>query len=784
MLPMMLAVDGTLPRGSTRGEVSRLGAALAGVATLGGVALAIAWLAGADALVRTRPGPATTPFNAAVAIALLGAATTWLCRPSSGGSAIRQPWAATAGGVAALLGAASLFEDVTGWSLGIDQAVVKDGLGRHGRLSPEIAAVLVLLGIGVAVRASRPASDRTGRAAVWLEAVSALVLGFSAVELAGSSPQPFGITDVARVSLPAVVLLAFTTLAFDISMSDRTGAVHALWLDPSMRAPMLRSFVLPVPLVTAVPLCVSVAVVERNHHGGGSIVAELGTLTVAALVVLSARLGSRVAARMVEPLARMNEVAARIALGSLGAPGTPGSIDQPSLIGDVRGDDEISRLSRAFGDMHSQLVADARLQRLITETHAAAAIAPDLAAAFYAFTERLRTDLQFDAAMFIRAEGTDRIRVEACVGDLLWRESVGQVVGISDSMRKRFDSLVPLVEHDLAASTSLTDDIGYQDLRSRGVRSVLTIPVVAIGRTRALVSFFSVLPNAFGPPEVSIVQSVVRETAAVFDTLVILERERQATEQLRDLDRMKNEFVGMVAHDLRSPMGVISGFADTLRLRWDVLTPEQRDQFLQTISRNVLGLATMVEDMLHAARIEAGDYHYEITSFPLGALVARTVAEVSSAFENRETFMSIPEDLPPVRGDQQRVWQVLTNLLSNAYKFSDPMDPVSVKLSKEPNAPWVRVEVIDGGPGIASDQHERVFEKFIRLTPPPGVVRPKGTGLGLYICRQLIEAQRGRIGVESTPGEGSKFWFILPVGEAVLDLEPERPTGLVSNSSD
>jgi signal transduction histidine kinase len=347
-------------------------------------------------------------------------------------------------------------------------------------------------------------------------------------------------------------------------------------------------------------------------------------------------------------------------------------------------------------------------------------------------------------------------------------------------MRSLFDSLRPLVEPDLVASSSLTDDIGYRDLRLRGVRSVLTVPVVVVGRTLALISFFSSQPHAFGSPEVAIIQSVVRETAAVFDTLVILDRERQAVERLQDLDRMKNEFVSMVAHDLRSPMGVISGYADTLRLRWDVLTSDQRDEFLETITRNVLTLTTMVEDMLQAARIDSGDYAYEIGPFSLGPLVERTVAEVAQAFGGRKTVVSIPHALPLARGDEQRVWQVLTNLLSNAFKFSETADPDPVRVAVTVDGAWLRVAVTDTGPGIAAEDLDRVFEKYIRLPSEPTSPRVKGTGLGLYICRMLVEAQRGRIGVESEPGRGSTFWFILPAAEPAESALPERRGGPAS----
>jgi PAS domain S-box-containing protein len=243
-----------------------------------------------------------------------------------------------------------------------------------------------------------------------------------------------------------------------------------------------------------------------------------------------------------------------------------------------------------------------------------------------------------------------------------------------------------------------------------------------------------------------------------------LERERRTSERLRELDRLKNDFVAIVAHDLRSPMSVVQGFADAMLANWDGYTDVQKKEFLETISRNVRGLGRLVEDVLQVARIESGDVRYEISAFDIAA-VARRVAEELTApgrTEDRIT-VSAPKHLPRVRGDERRTWEVITNLVTNALKFSLDEAPVEVEIAEEDD--MLRLSVTDHGRGIAPADFPKLFKKFSRIEDP-GVKREKGTGLGLFICKELVEAQGGHITVESEVGRGSTFTFTMPIDKS------------------
>lgn len=230
--------------------------------------------------------------------------------------------------------------------------------------------------------------------------------------------------------------------------------------------------------------------------------------------------------------------------------------------------------------------------------------------------------------------------------------------------------------------------------------------------------------------------------------------------QLKEMNALRSEFVAIVSHDLRSPMTSINGYAQELLNEWDATDDARKIEYLQIIVRNTEHLAEFVEDVLQVARIEAGEYTYNIRPFDIRLLVQRVLDETASAGDGRRFEFAAPTDFPNVLGDEDRQWQVLTNLLSNAVKFSPAGEPIVVGLSCIDD--FVQVAVTDCGIGIATDDMSKLFMKFGRVSNH-GVLKTPGNGLGLYICKTLVEAQGGRIWCESSPGRGSTFTFTIPV---------------------
>jgi PAS domain S-box-containing protein len=235
---------------------------------------------------------------------------------------------------------------------------------------------------------------------------------------------------------------------------------------------------------------------------------------------------------------------------------------------------------------------------------------------------------------------------------------------------------------------------------------------------------------------------------------------RDLTDEQR-VERLKSEFVSTVSHELRTPLAAIYGAALTLR-REEPALEAQREGLLDVIAAESDRLARIVNDVLWASRLESGTLHVAVESCNAAAL-ATTVVEAARAYlpMNIDLQLRADEgDLPPVAADPDKVRQVLTNLVDNAVKYSPDGGTVLVEVS--PRSGAVAFRVADEGLGIPVGEQERIFDKFYRLDPE--LIRGiGGTGLGLYITRELVRRMHGRVDVASREGEGSVFTVELPI---------------------
>jgi signal transduction histidine kinase len=269
-----------------------------------------------------------------------------------------------------------------------------------------------------------------------------------------------------------------------------------------------------------------------------------------------------------------------------------------------------------------------------------------------------------------------------------------------------------------------------------------------------------------GPPftseEVEMLTLLASQVAAAVENIRAYEAERSAAEELRRLSALRADFVSMVSHELRAPMASVIGCAQTLNRRWRELTQEQRESFLGLIESETSRLSDLVGDVLDTSRIEAGTFSYAFGEVDLDELVRETAAVVSLGQDEVRVTTRVAPALPPVRGDRERLRQLLWNLLANAVKYTVTGDEVEVAAASEDGV--VAVSVRDHGPGIPPESQRLIFEKFGRVSQD-GLSKP-GAGLGLFIARSIAEAHGGTLDVESDAGAGATFTVRLPLTRA------------------
>jgi len=301
----------------------------------------------------------------------------------------------------------------------------------------------------------------------------------------------------------------------------------------------------------------------------------------------------------------------------------------------------------------------------------------------------------------------------------------------------------------LAATTLLVLAFGLFLARSiaRPVREV------ADGAQRLAAGDLSLRLKGGGPGEVgeltrafnSMAESIQRQQA---------ELERQ-NEQLRESERVKSELVSIVSHEVRTPLASVLGFT-SLMLQHD-FDEEARRRYLGIIDSQARRLAQLVEDFLDARRLEEGKLELRREPVDLGTLLREEVELFRGQSAGHELLLDVQEDDHMVLGDSGRLAQVVANLLSNAIKYSPEGGSVEVSISRDDG--WISVLVRDHGFGIPKEQHAQVFTKFFRGEAASHGI--SGTGLGLVLSREIVEAHGGEMGFESAAGAGAVFWFRL-----------------------
>jgi PAS domain S-box-containing protein len=333
---------------------------------------------------------------------------------------------------------------------------------------------------------------------------------------------------------------------------------------------------------------------------------------------------------------------------------------------------------------------------------------------------------------------------------------------VADVLRRGRSELVEHVDDDWLASTE--DDAEAIALwRSLSVRSMLIVPLTVGDRTFGAVTLLDLgrQPARFSPDARRVVDDFARGAGLALENARLYRAARRATSA-------RDEVLALVSHDLRNPISAIAMCARILR-EAPPDDPAEREKMLTAITEATVWMQQLIRDLLDVSAIEAGQLSVERRPSALAAIVATATGMIVGEMEQRSIDLAVEmaSELPLVNVDDRRIVQVLTNLMGNAVKFTDPGGRIVVRATSTPTSVVVTVE--DTGIGIDPEAQPRIFDRFWQAHSTPR----RGSGLGLAIARGIVEAHGGRIWVESQPGRGSRFSFSLPYE---LPYEGAAPT--------
>jgi signal transduction histidine kinase len=355
--------------------------------------------------------------------------------------------------------------------------------------------------------------------------------------------------------------------------------------------------------------------------------------------------------------------------------------------------------------------------------------------------------------------------------------SSAQVIATGRSLVVRSAQTNPLTQpiHDL--------------LRSRGTECLMIVPLLSRGEVIGTLGIATdQVGREFTPNEVALAETVAGQIASAVENSRLFMEMQTAKEAAVAANDAKSAFLTNVSHELRTPLTSVVGFAKIIRKRLDervfplvAIEDRRASRAVEQVRANVgiivtegERLTTLINNVLDLAKIEAGKFEWNMEPLPAGTIVDRAIAATEALFEEKPLSLArdVPDDLPEVSGDRDSLIQVVINLLSNAVKFTDS-GLVTCRVRQLDGE--VVISVSDTGAGIAEADQPRVFEQFAQVGDTL-TGKPLGTGLGLPICKQIVERHGGRIWVDSKLGAGSTFSFTLPVRVPAAGPPTETPT--------
>jgi len=327
------------------------------------------------------------------------------------------------------------------------------------------------------------------------------------------------------------------------------------------------------------------------------------------------------------------------------------------------------------------------------------------------------------------------------------------------SFRRRTSDHLPVPPSEEPLAQWVFDHGQKAGLRTDTLPSATALYLPLRG-ARETFGVLAVLPDPagriFAPEQQHLLELFAGQTALAIER-TLSQRAAEETRVHMQTEQMRSSLLSAVSHDLRTPLASITGAASTLRSQGDRLPPATRQELLDSISEEADRLSRLVSNLLDMTRFEAGGVELRRDLYPLEEIVGTALHRMERQLEGRTVSTDLAENLPLVFVDDVLIGQVLWNLLENASKYTPAGTPIELAAFAQEDS--VIVEVRDRGPGIPPGEEERIFQKFYRGQ----TAGARGAGLGLPICRAIVEAHRGRIQARPRPGGGAIFRIRLPL---------------------
>lgn len=317
----------------------------------------------------------------------------------------------------------------------------------------------------------------------------------------------------------------------------------------------------------------------------------------------------------------------------------------------------------------------------------------------------------------------------------------------------------------------------YPWVAGRNLSTSMCAPLMVSGELIGTLILSAAGDRRFGEYDLRLLMLFAEQAAVAISNAQAYRRERESVSRLADLDRLKTDFVATITHELKTPLTSLLGYAQILRKRATELKAEQREEFFTIMARQGERILRLIEELLQSSRIEAGAAKLRREPLDLKAIAAEVEEGLTSMSRTHDLVFEVPDEDFGLYGDATAVEHVLTNLVENAIKYSEP--DTTIRLKVEPQDSEIHIKVADQGQGIEPEDLPFIFERF-RQAHGNGRTR-NSVGLGLYIVRSLVTAHGGRVWADSKLGQGTTFTIALPRRSAAdgegVSLQDAEQTG-------